>query len=159
MRFGHPGAFARVPIALRSLEGFVGCYRGVPTLLRTTKFTTMVPRNRLPETATHFFDRLAFECALTGNERGRLILYYEALAGNKFMVYDVWFRDLPCIYAEADRRLALLEANAPAAQLPACPTWMARFCQFAPACGCGATQQREAMWRVHTGESGVLEQK
>jgi hypothetical protein len=86
---------------------------------------------------THYFDRLAFECALTGHERGRVVVYYKALEGDKFMVYDAIFKDLPAISAEADRRLALLEAGAPARELPPCPPWMAKFCNFAPQCGCG----------------------
>jgi len=40
------------------------------------------------------------------------------------MVCEVAFRDLDAIRAEADRRLALLESNAPPQQLPACPSWM-----------------------------------
>jgi hypothetical protein len=136
MRFGCPGSFARTAVSIRTLKGWVATYKGVPTLLRTTKFPTMVERHRLPETLTHYFDRLAFECALTGQEQGRLLLYYEALPGDKFMVYDVWFKDLSAIVAEAERRLELLENAAPAHQLPACPGWMSKFCRFAPGCGC-----------------------
>jgi len=52
-------------------------------------------------------------------------------------VYDVTFKKLPAIVAEADRRLALLESGAPPADLPACPSWMFKRCEFAPQCGCG----------------------
>lgn len=137
MRFGVPGAFNRTAVSLRSLKGWIGTYKTVPTMLRTTRFPKMVERDRLPETLTHYFDRLAFECALTGQERGRLLIYYESIPGEKFMVYDVWFKDLPAIMAEAERRLKLLEAGAPAHQLPPCPAWMAKFCRFAANCGCG----------------------
>jgi hypothetical protein len=140
MRFGMAGAFTRVPVALRSMRGKVSLFRGVPTLLRTTAFIRMVERRDLPEAMPHYFDRLAFECALVGSERGRLVLYYQSIAGDKFMVYDIWFRDLPAIFAEADWRLRLLEAGAPAAQLPPCPAWMSRFCRFALACGCAAIE-------------------
>jgi len=137
IRFGEPGAFERVPVTLRSLRGLVGTHLGRPTVLRSTKLREMVERDRLPQVLPHYFDRLAFECALTGSPAGRLVLYYETLAGEKFMVYDIWWKNLDRIRAEADRRLDLLESGAPAAELPACPAWMAKFCKFAPGCGCG----------------------
>jgi hypothetical protein len=42
------------------LNGSIRTYRGVATRLRTTRFTKMVERQRLPETLTNYFDRLAF---------------------------------------------------------------------------------------------------
>jgi hypothetical protein len=136
--FGIPGAFSRTPVVLRKLKGWVGTFRGVPTIVRSTKIGKMVDRKRLPEQFSHYFDRMAFECALTDHHTGRIVVYYESLAADKFMVYDVRFRKLDEIRAEADRRLALLEAGAPTHELPACPAWMARYCDFAPACGCGS---------------------
>ncbi len=135
--FGVPGAYGRIPVELRSVRGRVGTYREVPTILRATRFPKLVERRELPQTFSHYFDRLAFECALAGRERGRLVIFYEVAEGEKFMVYDIWFRDLPAILVEADRRLTLLEAGAGPAALPACPAWMTKFCPFAPGCGCG----------------------
>jgi hypothetical protein len=137
LRFGVPGAFTRVPVEVRSLKGLVGMYKDMPTILRTTKFREMVDRSRLAESFPHYFDRIAFECALAGLERGRVVIYYERIPGDKFMVYDVRFRDLDAVAAEADRRLELLESGAPPAELPPCPSWMAKFCPFAPGCACG----------------------
>lgn len=96
----------------------------------------MIDAARLSEVFPDYFDRLAFECALSGHDRGRVVIYYEALEGEKFMVYDVWWKERAAILAEAERRLALLEADGPPLELPACPAWMARFCRFAPGCGC-----------------------
>ena len=85
----------------------------------------------------YYFDRVAFECALAGRETGRVVIYYEVLKDDKFMVYDVHFRNLEDIRAEADRRLALLEAGAPPDQLPPCePEWMANYCSLGQRCGC-----------------------
>ncbi|PYO97689.1 MAG: hypothetical protein DMD60_06045 [Gemmatimonadetes bacterium] len=137
IRFGIPGAFSRMPVQLRSLTGWVNTYRGTPTILRTSKFREMVERARLADGFPHYIDRLAFECALTGREFGRVVVYYEQLQGDKFMVYDVAFGGLDKIRAEADRRLQLLEAGADPKELPPCPKWMSKFCDFAPACGCG----------------------
>lgn len=135
--YGVPGAFSRVAVSLRSLKGRVGTFRGVPTIIRSSRMPKMVDRPYLAETFPHYFDRVAFECALAGQETGRVVVYYEALKADKFMVYDVRFRNLPEIRAEADRRLRLLEAGAAPPELPACPSWMTKFCDFAPGCGCG----------------------
>ena len=136
IRYGAKGAFSRTRVELRGLGGWVNLHYGMPTLLRDPGWSQMVERRRLPAQFPYYFDRLAFECALSGRERGRLVLYYKALEGDKFMVYDMSFKDLDAIRAEADRRLALLEAGAPPEELPPCPAWMAKFCDYAPACGC-----------------------
>lgn len=137
VRFGIPGAFKNMPVKLRSLTGRVGTYKDVPTLLRSTRVTKFIDRDRLPEERPWYFDRLAFECALLGTDRGRLVLYYETMLDDKFMVYDVGLKDVPAILAEADRRLTLLETGADPHLLPACPPWMSKMCNFKDRCGCG----------------------
>lgn len=137
LRYGTPGSFRGTPVALRELRGIVRTYRGSPTLLRTVRSPVMIAREYLSERFPHYFERLAFECALVGTEKGRVIMYYENIPNDKFMVYDVSFRDLREIVAEADRRLGLLESGADPVALPACPAWMAPRCRFAPGCGCG----------------------
>ncbi|MGH7570074.1 MAG: hypothetical protein ACREL9_14080 [Gemmatimonadales bacterium] len=135
--YGVPGAFARLPVSLRGLQGKVGTFRGVPTIFRATRKTKMVDRARLVEEFPYYFDRIAFECALSGQQTGRVVIYYEAVKNDKFMVYDVFFRNLEEIKHEADRRLALLEAGAAPDQLPACePAWMPNYCPLGPRCGC-----------------------
>jgi hypothetical protein len=136
LRFGIPGAFQQQPVALRTLVDRMGLFRDVPTIMRVSKFRDMVDRDRLPQAMGHYVDRLAFECALSGHDRGRLVVYYEIL-GEKFMVYDLAFRNMPAVLAEADRRLGLLESGAPPSALPACPSWMAKFCRYRDRCGCG----------------------
>ncbi|HXQ29995.1 MAG TPA: hypothetical protein VN848_12100 [Gemmatimonadales bacterium] len=136
--YGVPGAFARVPLALRTLKGRVSTFRGVPTIFRAARKPRLVERSQLLTEFPYYFDRIAFECALSGHDTGRVVIYYEAVKGDKFMVYDVYFRDLAAITAEADRRLALLEAGAAPNALPPCePSWMAGYCEFGPQCGCG----------------------
>ncbi|MDA2931338.1 hypothetical protein MYX84_15570 [Acidobacteria bacterium AH-259-O06] len=136
LRFGIPGAFGRTRLELGSLSGWVNTFNGTPTILRSTKFPEMVERKHLARTFSHYFDRLAFECALSGHKQGRIVIYYESLEGDKFMVYDVRFKNLERIAAEAERRLYLLESGTPAQELPPCPLWMAKFCPFSPGCGC-----------------------
>jgi len=135
--YGVPGAFARIPVSLRSLKGRVGTFRGVPTIFRSTRRPKMVDRTRLVEEFPYYFDRIAFECALSGQHTGRVVIYYEAVKDDKFMVYDVYFRDLDAINAEADRRLALLETGAAPEKLPPCePSWMPNYCPHTSRCAC-----------------------
>src|SRR5207245_11601173 len=135
--YGVPGAFARIPVSLRSLKGEVGTFRGVPTSFRSTRKTKMVERSQLVEESPYYFDRIAFECALSGHQTGRVVIYYEAVKDDKFMVYDVYFGKLEEIMAEADRRLALLEAGAAPDALPPCePAWMPNYCPLGVRCGC-----------------------
>lgn len=137
--FGFPGEVRRVRLPLEGIWASILLFRGIPTVLRTNKREKeWVDRKRLAEVFPHFLDRLAFECALAGSERGRLIVYYAAMPEDKFMVYDLWFRNLPAIRAEMERRLRLLREGAPPDQLPACqPSWLFKYCEFAPGCGCG----------------------
>ena len=137
--YGVPGAFAKVPVTLRTLKGKVGTFRDVPTIFRSTRKTRLVERSELVGEFPYYFDRIAFECALSGHDTGRVVIYYEAVKGDKFMVYDAYFRDRSPILTEADRRLALLEGGAPPDALPACePPWMANLCPFKTQCACRA---------------------
>ncbi|HLQ63504.1 MAG TPA: hypothetical protein VK201_02205 [bacterium] len=134
---GMPGAFTSVPVRVGKLADRVRLCRGVPTILKSSKARDFIERKRLPAERPWNVDTLAFQCALLGAETGRLVLYYEVIPENKFMVYDVMFSDLPAVRAELERRLHLLESGAPPAELPACPAWMAKNCPYRDRCGCG----------------------
>jgi len=137
--YGFPGASKRVPVTLGPIRASVLLFKGAPAILRTNKGQKeMVERKRLAEVFPHYIDRLGFECALANSERGRLIVYYSLIHDDKFMVYDIWFKNLGAIRAEMERRLDLLESGAPPEQLPACqPPWMVKFCDYKDRCGCG----------------------
>jgi hypothetical protein len=136
--YGTAGACRRQKFAFESLRPIrILLFHDLPTLIRSTKRREMIPRDRLSTDAPYYVDRLAFECAIADRPRGRLIVYYSSQPDDKFMVYDFWFRDLPAIRAEMQRRLGLLESRAPADQLPACePDWMAKLCDFGDRCAC-----------------------
>jgi hypothetical protein len=134
--YGTPGACRRARVVLDWIQASILLYRDIPTLIRKTGRREMLARDRLVADAPHYIDRLAFECALVGSERGRLVVYYANIE-DKFMVYDVWFKNLEDIQEEMRRRMTLLQAGASPRDLPACqPAWMSRFCKFAPGCGC-----------------------
>ncbi|MEM3087057.1 MAG: hypothetical protein QXO51_08065 [Halobacteria archaeon] len=138
---GSEGGVAKVPVSVGEVRGRVTIYRKLPVLLRTPGFKEPVDRSRLASVWPHYFERLALECALSGHERGRLVLYYKNVEAElgKFLVYEVGFRDLPGVRAEFEGRAAALKKALETGDfqgLPACPAWMAKSCQFAPGCGC-----------------------
>jgi hypothetical protein len=134
--YGVPGACRRVRMQFASMRPSLLFFRGIPTLIRASKRREMLPRDRLAIEAPYYVDRLCFECAIAGSEQGRLIIYYSAL-NDKFMVYDIRFRDLEGILAEMRRRLDLIQSGAAARELPECePEWMSRICNFGSKCAC-----------------------
>jgi hypothetical protein len=132
-----PRAFRSIPVRLGKLADRVRLYNEVPTILKSTRARDFIERTRLPVERSWNIDTLAFQCALSGFEKGRFILYYEALPDDKFMVYEMMFSNLPALREEAERRLHLLESGAPPSELPACPAWMAKMCPYRDRCGCG----------------------
>jgi hypothetical protein len=139
LRFGAPGTAQRIPVKHVPLTDLVQTWQNLPTILRGPKFSSLVERERLPNTFSHYFLRLGFDCALTENAKGRLLLYYVRVPKEdaKLMVYDVTFRNLNAVKAEALRRLELLERATSPLQLPKCPSWMCSYCDYRLECGEG----------------------
>jgi hypothetical protein len=137
LRFGAPGEAQRIPVKHAPLSDLVQIWQNLPTILRDPKFSSLVERERLPRTFPHYFLRLGFDCALTENTKGRLLLYYVRVPREdaKLMVYDVNFRNLNGVKAEALRRLELLEKAISPLQLPKCPSWMCQYCDYRLECG------------------------
>jgi hypothetical protein len=98
----------------------------------------MIERDRLPFERSYWFDRLALEAALIGQTQGRLIVYYPRVgSGDRFMVYDIGFRNMEQTIEEARNRLALFESHAAPEAFPACgPDWMSGYCPFKDDCAC-----------------------
>ena len=141
LTFDTESSFKDLPINLGSLDDTIQIYDGAPYILRTVKFDNMIQREKLPQYFPHFFDRLAIECALSNSRKGRLILFYEAIKGDKFMVYDVFFHGRDFLINEINNRIKLLEEpTTTIKELPGCPSWMFKKCEFAPNCQCDTTQ-------------------
>jgi len=136
LRFGAPGEAQRVPVKQAPLADLVQIWQDLPTIMRDPKFSSLVERERLPRAFPHYFLRLGFDCALTGNTKGRLLLYYVRVSKEdaKLMVYDVNFRNLNTVKDEALRRLELLEKATSPLQLPKCPAWMCSYCDYRLEC-------------------------
>jgi hypothetical protein len=137
LRFGAPGESQRIPVKHAALADLVQIWQNLPTILRDPKFASLVERERLPSAFPHYFLRLGFDCALTDNAKGRLLLYYVRVPREdaKLMVYDVNFKNLNALRAEALRRLELLEKATSPLQLPKCPSWMCSYCDYRLECG------------------------
>ena len=137
LRFGAPGKAQRIPVKHAPLADLVQIWQNLPTILRGPKFSSLVERERLPRAFPHYFLRLGFDCALTENTKGRMLLYYVRVPKEdaKLMVYDVNFRNLNAVKAEALRRLELLEKATSPLQLPKCPSWMCSYCDYRLECG------------------------
>jgi hypothetical protein len=135
--FGAPGEAQKIPVKHAPLADLVRTWQNLPTILRDPKFSSLVERERLPRTFSHYFLRLGFDCALTENTKGRLLLYYVRVPKEdaKLMVYDVNFRNLNAVKAEALRRLELLEKATSPLQLPKCPSWLCSYCDYRLECG------------------------
>jgi hypothetical protein len=139
LRYGAAGEAQRLPVKHAPLADLVQTWHNLPTILRGPKFSSLVERERLPRAFPHYFLRLGFDCALTENTKGRLLLYYVRVPKEdaKLMVYDVSFRNLNAVEAEALRRLELLEKATSPLQLPKCPSWMCSYCNYRLECGEG----------------------
>lgn len=137
IQFGSPGEVENTPVQYASLSDLVRLRQGLPTMVRISKFQSLVERGRLPSSFPHYFYRLGFDCALTDHPKGRLFLYYANVSDEnaKMMVYDVSFRNLSAIKAEAIRRIELLEKATSPLQLPKCPSWMCPNCSYKFECG------------------------
>jgi hypothetical protein len=137
LRYGAPGEAQRIPVKHTPLADLVQTWQNLPTILRGPKLSSLVERERLPRMFPHYFLRLGFDCALTENTKGRLLLYYVKVPKEdaKLMVYDVNFRNLNAVKAEALRRVELLEKATSPLQLPKCPSWMCSYCDYRLECG------------------------
>jgi hypothetical protein len=137
LRYGAPGEAQKIPVKHAPLADLVQTWQNLPTILRDPKLSSLVERERLPQMFPHYFLRLGFDCALTNHARGRLLVYYVKVPKEdaKLMVYDVTFRNLDAIKAEALRRVELLEKAGTASQLPKCPAWMCQYCDYRLECG------------------------
>jgi len=139
LHYDAPGGVQRIPVRHLPLSDLVQVWQNSPTILRNPKFSSLVERERLPRAFPHYFLRLAFDCALTNHNQGRLVVYYVNVPREdaKLMVYDVIFRKLGDIKDEALRRLDLLAKAEAASQLPKCPSWMCSYCDYKLECGEG----------------------
>jgi len=69
LRYGAPGEAQRIPVKHAPLADLVQIWQNLPTILRGPKFSSLVERERLPGTFSHYFLRLGFDCALQRTQK------------------------------------------------------------------------------------------
>ena len=137
IKFGSEGKLNYIKISKAILQDTVLMLSGIPIMVETVEMDTMIPRKELPSIFPHYFDKLAFICALTNSPKSRLILYYQNIYKNKFMIYDVIFKNRNEILQEFDKRLDNLINNTDHTMLPKCPKYIVKYCQYSTICECG----------------------
>ena len=138
LQYGTSADVHLIPVNTASMKDRILIYNGTPTIVRVTGLSTIVEREQLPVVCSHYFLRLGFECAISNNPKGKLVLYYRNVRQEdaKLMVYDIAFRNLDLLIAEIQRRADLLCGDTKLEELPKCPSWMCNYCEYAQQCGC-----------------------
>jgi hypothetical protein len=122
-------------------EGIL-CFRGRPTLVKSTRARRGRPAAELPTRQPHYLLELGLRCASLGLDEGRLILAYENARAwkDRLEVIRVRFSSLEGLEELSRRRIgelaeALQEKDPKRAS--ACPGWMFERCAYRSTCGCG----------------------
>lgn len=139
---GVNGEYTAKPVQLGNVAGRVEFHEGRVLWVTRCGFKEPVTRYRLSSALGDRLLRLGFNAALVNTGRARLIVYYPNVPDEdaRFIVYDLTFDNLTALRKEAERRAALLDAATKTknpAELPACPIWRFKYCEFAPSCACG----------------------
>jgi hypothetical protein len=118
------------------------CYRGQPTIVKSTKARRGRPAAEIPTRQPHYVLELGLRCAAVGRNEGRLILAYENARSWKERLEVVQLRFDPIAPWEElvrRRREELAEAlrDHEPLRAPACPGWMFERCAYRSTCGCG----------------------
>jgi len=137
------GGYTSRPVQLGNVTGRVEFHEGRVLWVTRCGFKEPVARYRLASALVDRLLRLGFNAALANVGRARLIVYYPNVPEEdaRVIVYDLTWDNLTALRKEAERRAGLLEVamkSKSPADLPACPAWRFKFCEFAPQCGCGS---------------------
>jgi len=139
---GGPGEVARLPPRSKEPEEEVVGFRGLPVLLRTSRGWARYRPEELVARQPQYALELGLRCAVTGTDRGRVVIGFERAESDRdrVQVLELTFRSLtPFSRFLRERRRALAAAigeRNPVA-LPSCPNWMVDDCPYRATCGCG----------------------
>ena len=136
IEFGSKENFNSVEVSRGMLRERVSMLYNIPFVIETVETDTMIGRKDLPSIFPHYFNKLAFICALTKSRKSRLILYYQKIYKNKFMVYDVIFQNGNEILQELDKRINDVTNTTNHTTLPKCPESLFKYCQYLEVCEC-----------------------
>ena len=136
IKFGSKDKFSSIQLSRGLLQDNVDTLSNIPFIIETVENDNMISRKDLPSIFPHYFDKLAFICALTKSRKARLILYYQKIYKNKFMVYDVIFQNGNEILQELDKRINDITNTTDYTTLPKCHESHFKYCQYIEVCEC-----------------------
>ena len=136
IKFGSKENFNSVEVSRGMLRDRVSMLYKIPFVIETVETDTMIGRKDLASIFPHYFNKLAFISALTKSRKSRLILYYQNIYKNKFMVYDVIFQNGNEILKELDKRINDVTNTTDHTTLPKCPESLFKYCQYLEVCEC-----------------------
>ena len=136
IKFGSKENFNSVEVSRGALQDRISTLSNIPFVIETVETDIMVGRKDLPDIFPHYFDKLAFICALTKSRKSRLILYYQNIYKNKFMVYDVIFQNGNEILQELDKRINGVTNATDHTTMTKCPESIFKYCQYIEVCEC-----------------------
>ena len=134
--FGSKENFNSVEVSRGMLRDRVSMLYNIPFVIETVETDTMIGRKDLASIFPHYFNKLAFISALTKSRKSRLILYYQNIYKNKFMVYDVIFQNGNEILKELDKRINDVTNTTDHTTLPKCPESLFKYSQYLEVCEC-----------------------
>ena len=139
---GRPGEVARLPPRSEEPEEEVVGFRGQPLLLRTSRAWSRTPPEEIVGRFPQYPLELGLRCAVTGTDRGRVVIGYERADTDRdrVQVLEVVFESLTPFsrfLRERSRALAMALRDGSPLGLPACPDWMVADCPHRASCGCG----------------------
>jgi len=139
---GGSGEYTSKAVQLHGVSGSVDFHEGRSLWFTRSGLKTVIDRDKLDRFFGAQLLRLAFNATLGNIGKSRLIIWYPNVVeeSSRIMVYDLTWKNLDPFKVEMRNRVAALKAGVQTGeyeQLPLCPGWMSKKCDFAPKCGCG----------------------
>ena len=139
---GVAGEYTSRPVQLGKIRGRVEFHEGRVLWVTRCGFRDPVARYRLVSALGDRLLRLGFNAVLANVGRSRMVVWYPNVPDEdaRVIVYDLTWDNLSALRTEMIEREKLLDAaksSGDFSNLAKCPAWRAKFCEFAPGCGCG----------------------
>jgi hypothetical protein len=139
---GPPGEVAGLPPRWEEPDEEVVGFRGQPLLVRTSRGWARYRPEELVARQPQYALELGLRCAVTGTDRGRLVVGFERAETDRdrLQVLELTFGSVTPFsrfLRERSRALATALRDQSPLGLASCPEWMANDCPYRAACGCG----------------------
>ncbi|MCI4368584.1 MAG: hypothetical protein L3K09_03365 [Thermoplasmata archaeon] len=141
---GPSGELSRRWAALGEPTEPVGCFRGEPYVIKTSRAWSPALEAGLARDQPQYVREVALRAGSLGGRSGLLIVGYERAASvpEGLRVFRVEFASAPELVGLVTRKCSELRsaiATQRPEELPACPGWMHEACPYRERCGCGTS--------------------